>query len=767
MFTHRCNADRDTRNKPLAGLVGVDSGAAQWLTCVLFLIVSSILFASLFEWERYAIIAAPRGRELTQWETGQLFWFISAKSLIWFVPLLPGLAMLILLGLRRSAVIVLNVAWILVFYLMAVDLTTVSFMGNHCWDYLPYLQDIIKHPEQKFWQWAGEALTVQALLILLIFIVSGPACYLSVSWVTRHCVKKYPRICAKESVVGVTTLCALAVVGLLPVLATFQDRNLLDRLYSAMPLTSSLRESLQNRMEDLTAWLQEPSANLITAGLCAIAPPKLTLLAQPYASLENPLEYRTYPQREFTLEDGLFQVRKKPGLSLISRSGALGQWFHGNLKVNVARTALGSDGHAWSQWPDMDPSAEETSSDVRAVHIDQQEELAALGYLKEAADPGPMDTSAFVKRDGLPNVIMLIFESFRDSSLSPACMTQLDSWAEQGLRLQRHYSGSNCSHLGLFSLFYGRTALGFHRTLDRSVPAQMLESLRRSGYRISFITSGEIQGFRRIQQFINEDSCDDVIMEGQEGVKSMSDWPQSDRRKLACARDIVNRGDNRPQFVFFYLLSSHYRYPCPPEFETFKESSSVWQFFNPRAQIRNHLGRYGNSLKFLEHEVMNFIRSIDPKRNVVMITGDHGESMGEDGVFIHASRMSDVQLRVPFVMVGPGIESRKIRTATVHTDILPTLLHALAGRAVPIKHCQGRDLIGDPAPRDEIAVTRPKWPEWDGLMYIRGDRRMLFKANIAPREPLPSIEFAGLLDQWGQYEIKLDPGTRRVLTLHP
>ncbi len=88
--------------------------------------------------------------------------------------------------------------------------------------------------------------------------------------------------------------------------------------------------------------------------------------------------------------------------------------------------------------------------------------------------------------------------------------------------------------------------------------------------------------------------------------------------------------------------------------------------------------------------------------------------MGEDGVFIHASRMSEIQLRVPFVMVGPGIEPRKIPTATVHTDVLPTLLHVLAGKTVPIANCQGRDLIEEVAPVDEVALTRPKWPEWMG-----------------------------------------------------
>ena len=373
--------------------------------------------------------------------------------------------------------------------------------------------------------------------------------------------------------------------------------------------------------------------------------------------------------------------------------------------------------------------------------------------VRAGADPGPVDSTACVKGSGLPNIIMVIFESFRPSALSPGMMKRLDNWADQGLRLERHYSGSNCSHLGLFSLLYGRAPLKFHETLDRAIPPQMLESLRQSGYEITLLSSGEIKGFRRMAHFMNEKYCDNVIEDGEFTLGSMNDWPDSDRRKLAQARNIVNRAQGKPQFVFFYLLSSHYRYPCPSEFETFKESTGFLHFLNPREQIRNHMNRYANSMLFLEHELMNLIQSIDPNRNIVIVTGDHGESMGEDGVFTHASRMSEVQMRTPFVMVGPGVKPRKISTATVHTDVLPTLLHVLADRNVPIRYCQGRDLLSDTPPADEVTVVPANGPDWDGFMIIRGDKRMAFRLTTS--EATPSVEFAGLVDEVGQFELRV------------
>jgi uncharacterized protein len=363
---------------------------------------------------------------------------------------------------------------------------------------------------------------------------------------------------------------------------------------------------------------------------------------------------------------------------------------------------------------------------------------------------------------------MIIFESFRPSAVGPGLMKRLDKWADQGLRLERHYSGSNWSHLGMFSLLYGRAPLGFHQTLDRTIPPQMLESLRLSGYEVTFLTSGEVKGFRRMAQFMNDKYCDKVIEEGEFSDDGMDDWPDSDRHKLARAQSIVNKVQDKPQFVFFYLLSSHYRYAYPPEFEVFKESASFLHFLNPREQIRNHLSRYANSLLFLEHEIMKLVESIDPDRNIIILTGDHGESMGEDGVLTHASRMSEVQMRTPFVMVGPGIKPRKISTATVHMDVLPTLLHVLAGKNVPVRHCQGRDLLSDPPPADEVAVVPANGSDWRGFMIIKGDKRMAFRSMTTQEMP-PSLEFAGLVDEVGQFELRVRRigDSRYILGAHP
>ncbi len=387
-------------------------------------------------------------------------------------------------------------------------------------------------------------------------------------------------------------------------------------------------------------------------------------------------------------------------------------------------------------------------------HYDQARLLAGK-ILEDAIDPKPLDLSAFVRKSNLPNILLIVFESFRHDAISPNCMKKLDKWSEGGLRFQRHYSGSNCTAVGLFSLFYSRNPLAYEQTLDRDIPPQMLESLKRSGYEITFITHSDVPGFGRLDEWISPKYCDRLILEGSFAFreKNMKEWPEADRRKLRHVSQILNGDHAQPQFVFVFLASSHFRYMYPPEFEIFKEKPSVWKYLDPKIQMDNHFKRYVNSLLFLESEVFKVFDSIDLNRTIIMITGDHGQSMREDGVFAHCSRMSEIQTRVPFVMAGPGIEARTISTATAHYDILPTLLNVLNGGNVPVHNSDGRDLISDRTPADEVSLAQRRGPNCYGIVVIDGKNRLHFRTDVNSQGSL-TTEFTGLLDEAGVYQLK-------------
>ncbi len=75
---------------------------------------------------------------------------------------------------------------------------------------------------------------------------------------------------------------------------------------------------------------------------------------------------------------------------------------------------------------------------------------------------------------------------------------------------------------------------------------------------------------------------------------------------------------------------------------------------------------------------------------VIIVTADHGEEFGEHGGRYHGTTVYEEQVRVPLIIVGPGV-ARGRATAPVQTiDLLPTTLSAL-GIPRPAR-IRGRDL---------------------------------------------------------------------------
>jgi hypothetical protein len=200
-----------------------------------------------------------------------------------------------------------------------------------------------------------------------------------------------------------------------------------------------------------------------------------------------------------------------------------------------------------------------------------------------------------------------------------------------------------------------------------------------------------------------------------------------------------------------FLMSTHFPYAFPPQWDVHQPSAADavtldnWKGFD----IEVLHNRYKNAALSLEEELMRLIHSLDPQRHILVVTGDHGESMGEDGALAHPSRGSEVQTRVPLLMVGPGLPARVIQEPTTHTDVLPTLLHALCGHKVPIRYCHGRDVLADAPLGDQVLICPYRWKDPYDLILVRGLQRMQFKMRFNPG----TIEAHGFCDTSGNLDL--------------
>lgn len=381
-----------------------------------------------------------------------------------------------------------------------------------------------------------------------------------------------------------------------------------------------------------------------------------------------------------------------------------------------------------------------TPSDPRLVEL-----YARMRKSYKAAYPAfvagkPADANPVRIAGRPPNVILVVAESLRHDVFGEELMPRLSRWAEEGLIAARHEAGTVYSQSGAFALLYGRSPAAYHQTLDAHVPPQFCVTLRESGYQCAFFTGHPKEWLRR-EEFLNERTMDHFVHDDR------GTWPDWDQRALGNMVQFVERSDG-PVFATVLLMSSHFEYQYPPEYEIDRPvSSSQWTVtavkdLGPEAQ-RPHRNRYRNTMRFLDDAVADAIARLEPQRNLIIFTGDHGESIYDDGHYTHGYSFADILTRTPFAMVGPGVSPARLEKATSHIDVLPSVLHVLTGQPQPVKHLHGADWFTDGQRASVFAAHSPPGKrEVQALLKVHG-KRLRFDMDLTR----PSITLLGFEDE--------------------
>jgi arylsulfatase A-like enzyme len=82
-------------------------------------------------------------------------------------------------------------------------------------------------------------------------------------------------------------------------------------------------------------------------------------------------------------------------------------------------------------------------------------------------------------------------------------------------------------------------------------------------------------------------------------------------------------------------------------------------------------------------------------RTAIVVTADHGESLGEHGETTHGLFAYESTLHVPMILSGPAIGPAVVEDRVGHVDLLPTLLDLVGVK--PPEMLEGRSLIDPPA----------------------------------------------------------------------
>jgi hypothetical protein len=177
---------------------------------------------------------------------------------------------------------------------------------------------------------------------------------------------------------------------------------------------------------------------------------------------------------------------------------------------------------------------------------------------------------------------------------------------------------------------------------------------------------------------------------------------------------------DRPLFLWVHFFEPHEPYVMHDE-HPFAGSASP------------DVDAYDSEVATADEGIGRIVRLVRTQRPgaVIMVTADHGEEFGEHGGRYHGTTVYEEQVRVPLVVVGPGVASgRRVPTVVQTIDLLPTALSAL-GIPRPAR-LRGRDLgavlAGDPRAVDEgLAFAETD----DASLIASGGHRLVCERRAA------------------------------------
>lgn len=331
------------------------------------------------------------------------------------------------------------------------------------------------------------------------------------------------------------------------------------------------------------------------------------------------------------------------------------------------------------------------------------ESLKGHGDSTTLVDPEILGTEEVgPPRNELPNVILVTLDTVRADHMSlygyhRPTTPFLDGVADELLVFENAYSqvpSTRPSHFSILTSRYPRD-LGLWANSDPPLPQSELsvaEIFQAAGWRTGAVLSvrflaadgGASQGF------------DEMLL------PPRSPQAQLGKHTTDRALDFIRRHQNTPFFLWVHYFDAHLPYQPVPELrelfwrgpppteedidaDLLEKSGFGTLHAVPHREYMTAM--YDASLRYLDDQLRELFSFLGDRglleATVVAIGADHGESLGEHGVYFAHDGLYEPNVRVPLIFRLPGGTPRgRVEAVVENIGIAPTLLSA-AGLETP------------------------------------------------------------------------------------
>jgi len=250
--------------------------------------------------------------------------------------------------------------------------------------------------------------------------------------------------------------------------------------------------------------------------------------------------------------------------------------------------------------------------------------------------------------------------------------------------------------------------------------------LRTAGYRVNFFLSGQHFAWPYLGAFYGSDFD---LLADYRSAPGMSD---RDDRSILANLERLPPSDGQPAFFYFFLMSAHFAGIRQPEFEPFQPvTADPRQYVSFRRSLDRepvvevpggkprpaslsrqeheaYVNRYDNGVRQADAMIERILGELDRrgylKDNLVVITADHGEALGERGYMGHTRYLYQSEIRIPLLIADTDPGSYANGRFATQLDIAPTIVERLGLPQPPT--WRGRSLRQAEQPSLTVHQTR-------------------------------------------------------------
>ncbi len=181
--------------------------------------------------------------------------------------------------------------------------------------------------------------------------------------------------------------------------------------------------------------------------------------------------------------------------------------------------------------------------------------------------------------------------------------------------------------------------------------------------------------------------------------------------------------------------------------------------------VRRVYDGYDTGVRYADHQIGRLLGVVDDlgltDDTAVMVSADHGENLGELGIYCDHQTADQITTRLPFVLAWPGRDG--VAAGSVDTglhyqiDVMATVLE-LAGAEVP-ERWDGRSFAADlragrPTGRDGLVLSHGAWT---AQRAVRWDRWICIRTYHDAFHGFPDVQlFDVVADPYEQHDVAAD-----------